>query len=158
MPEREKVVELPFAADSCPCVEKLRTVLPLTGGIRDGVVHLVSTLRSADISARAELGSIIASALPVATLLTRQPVCVCVWVLQREETRLRALRFGFGFRPQLLSSALLLQGFSRVGVRKAMAGLVSARRARVSSIDAVDAIDAAYLSPTPRPHTGRPEG
>jgi hypothetical protein len=24
------VVELPFAADRCPCVEKLRTVLPLT--------------------------------------------------------------------------------------------------------------------------------
>jgi pyruvate kinase len=24
------VVELPCAADSCPCVEKLRTVLPLT--------------------------------------------------------------------------------------------------------------------------------
>jgi hypothetical protein len=30
------VVELPFAADSCPCVEKLRTVLPLTVGIRAG--------------------------------------------------------------------------------------------------------------------------
>jgi hypothetical protein len=36
MSERETVVELPFAADCCPCVEKLRTVLPLTGGIRDG--------------------------------------------------------------------------------------------------------------------------
>jgi hypothetical protein len=45
------VVELPFAADSCPCVEKLRTVLSLTGGIRDGVVQLVSTLGSAVISA-----------------------------------------------------------------------------------------------------------
>ena len=44
MSERETVVELPFAADSCPCVEKLRTVLPLTVGIRDGVVQLVSTL------------------------------------------------------------------------------------------------------------------
>jgi hypothetical protein len=35
-------VELPFAADCCPCVEKLRTVLPLTVGIRDGAVQLVS--------------------------------------------------------------------------------------------------------------------
>ena len=59
--------ELPFAADCCPCVRKLRTVLPLTVGIRDGVVRLVSTLGSVLISARAELGSIIASALPVAT-------------------------------------------------------------------------------------------
>jgi hypothetical protein len=49
----------------------LRTVLPFTVGIRDGVVHLVSTLCSAVISARAELGSIKASALPVATVLTR---------------------------------------------------------------------------------------
>jgi hypothetical protein len=39
MSERETVVELPFAADCCPCVEKLRTVLPLTVGIRDGVVQ-----------------------------------------------------------------------------------------------------------------------
>jgi hypothetical protein len=31
------VVELPFAADSCPC-EKLRTVLPFSVGIRDGLV------------------------------------------------------------------------------------------------------------------------
>jgi hypothetical protein len=38
------VVELPFAADRCPCVEKLRTVLSLTVGIRDGAVHSVSTL------------------------------------------------------------------------------------------------------------------
>jgi hypothetical protein len=41
MSERETVVELPFAADCCPCVEQLRTVLPLTVGIRDGAVHLV---------------------------------------------------------------------------------------------------------------------
>jgi hypothetical protein len=34
---------LPWAADSCPCVEKLRTVLPLTVGIRDGAVQLVLT-------------------------------------------------------------------------------------------------------------------
>jgi hypothetical protein len=38
------VVELPFAADCCPCVEKLRTVLPLPVGIRDSAVHLVSTV------------------------------------------------------------------------------------------------------------------
>ena len=43
MSERETVVELPFAAECCPCVEKLRTVLPLTGGIRDGVVQLVAS-------------------------------------------------------------------------------------------------------------------
>jgi hypothetical protein len=41
MSERETVVELPFAADCCPCVEKLRTVLPLTVGIRDGAAQLV---------------------------------------------------------------------------------------------------------------------
>jgi hypothetical protein len=41
MSERETVVELPFAADCCPCVEKLRTVLPFTVGIRDGAVQLV---------------------------------------------------------------------------------------------------------------------
>jgi hypothetical protein len=38
------VVELPFAADRCPWVEKLRTALPLTVGIRDGAVQLVSAL------------------------------------------------------------------------------------------------------------------
>jgi hypothetical protein len=42
MSERETVAELPWAADSCPCEEKLRTVLPLPVGIRDGVVHSVS--------------------------------------------------------------------------------------------------------------------
>jgi hypothetical protein len=44
MSERETVVELPWAADCCPCVEKLRTVLPLTVGIRDGVVRLGPTM------------------------------------------------------------------------------------------------------------------
>jgi hypothetical protein len=44
-------------------------------GIRDGVVQLVSTLGSAVISARAELGSIIASALPVAAVLTGVGAC-----------------------------------------------------------------------------------
>ena len=63
MSEREPVVEPPFASDCCQCVEKPRTVLPLTAGIRDGVVQLVSSLGSAVLSARAELGSIIASAL-----------------------------------------------------------------------------------------------
>jgi hypothetical protein len=38
------VVELPFAADCCPCEEKLRTVLAFTVGIRDGAVQLVLTL------------------------------------------------------------------------------------------------------------------
>jgi hypothetical protein len=37
------VAELSFAADYCPC-EKLRTVLPLTVGIRDGAVRLVSII------------------------------------------------------------------------------------------------------------------
>ena len=46
MSERETVVELPWAADSCPWVEKLRTVLPLTVGIRDGAVQLVVHLGS----------------------------------------------------------------------------------------------------------------
>jgi hypothetical protein len=42
--ERETVVELPWAADCCPCVEKLRAVLPLTVvGIRDSAVQLVLT-------------------------------------------------------------------------------------------------------------------
>jgi hypothetical protein len=41
--ERETVVELPWATDCCPREEKLRTVLPVPVGIRDGVVHLVST-------------------------------------------------------------------------------------------------------------------
>jgi hypothetical protein len=44
--ERETVVELPFAPDCCPCVAKLRTVLPVTVVIRDGAVQLVSTLGS----------------------------------------------------------------------------------------------------------------
>jgi hypothetical protein len=43
------VVELPWAADCCPCVEKLRTVLPFTVGIRDGAVQLVSTLGSVSL-------------------------------------------------------------------------------------------------------------
>ena len=80
MSERATVVELPFAAGCCPCVEKLRAVLPLTVGIRDGAVQMVSTLGSAVVSALAELGSIIASALPVATLSTHQRVCWCVCV------------------------------------------------------------------------------
>jgi hypothetical protein len=46
MTELRDVVELPWAADSCPRVEKLRTVLPLTVGIRDSAVQLVSTLGS----------------------------------------------------------------------------------------------------------------
>jgi hypothetical protein len=40
------VDELPFAADRCPCVEKLRTVLPIIVGIRDSAVQMVSTLGS----------------------------------------------------------------------------------------------------------------
>jgi hypothetical protein len=42
MSEREAAVELPFAADGCPWVGKLRTVLPLTVEIRESAVQLVS--------------------------------------------------------------------------------------------------------------------
>ena len=55
-------------------------MLPLTVGIRDGAVQMVSTLGSVVISARAELGSIITSALPVATMLTHHRVGVEGWV------------------------------------------------------------------------------
>jgi hypothetical protein len=48
MSERETVVELPFAADCCPCVEKLRTVLPLSDVIRDSAVQLVLTHQRAE--------------------------------------------------------------------------------------------------------------
>jgi hypothetical protein len=45
--QAEAVVGLPWAADSCPWVGKLRTVLPLTNRdaiiIRDGAVQLGST-------------------------------------------------------------------------------------------------------------------
>ena len=44
---------LSLAADSCPCVEKLRAVLPLSDVIRDGVVQLVSTVGSVVSSAGA---------------------------------------------------------------------------------------------------------
>ena len=131
MSERETVVELPFAADWCPCVEKLRTVLPFTVGIRDGAVQLVSTLGSVVISARAELGSIIASALPVATMLTCQCVCVCVGV--------RVCACGFcsvrrlvstrcvlvsALRLSPVSSALLLQGYPRNNAQCSTCGWV----------------------------------
>jgi hypothetical protein len=45
MSERETVVELPWAADSCPWVGKLRTVLPTINCwyIRDSAVQLVLT-------------------------------------------------------------------------------------------------------------------
>ena len=38
--ERETVVELPWAADCCPCVVEAATVLPSTVGIRDRAVQL----------------------------------------------------------------------------------------------------------------------
>ena len=50
------MVELPWAAGCCPYVKKLRTMLPLTVGIRDGAVQLVSILGGVVSSARAELG------------------------------------------------------------------------------------------------------
>ena len=64
-----------------------------------------------------KLGSIITSALPVATMLICQRACicvgVCVWVLQCEETCLHALRFVSALRLSPVSLALLLQGFPR---------------------------------------------
>jgi hypothetical protein len=42
--QAETVVGLPWAADSCPWVGKLRTVLPFTVGIRDSAVQLVSVV------------------------------------------------------------------------------------------------------------------
>jgi hypothetical protein len=47
MSRAETVVGLPWAADSCPWVGKLRTVLPLSDVIRDGVVQLVLAHQSA---------------------------------------------------------------------------------------------------------------
>jgi hypothetical protein len=41
--QAETVVGLPWAADSCPWVGKLRTVLPLSDVIRDSAVQLVLT-------------------------------------------------------------------------------------------------------------------
>jgi hypothetical protein len=41
--QAETVVGLPWAADNCPWVGKLRTVLPLSGVIRDSAVQLVLT-------------------------------------------------------------------------------------------------------------------
>jgi hypothetical protein len=41
--QAETVDEFRWAADSCPCVGKLRTVLPSTVGIRGSAVHLVLT-------------------------------------------------------------------------------------------------------------------
>jgi hypothetical protein len=106
-----------WAADRCPCVDKLRAVLPLSDVTRDSVVHLVSVLGSVVISARAELGSIIASALPVATMLICQRACicvgacVCVLVLQREETHSTRCVLVLALRLSPVSLALLLQGF-----------------------------------------------
>jgi hypothetical protein len=52
-------------------------VLPITVGIRDSAVQLVSTLGRISMS---KLGSIITSALPVATVLICQRACICVGV------------------------------------------------------------------------------
>jgi hypothetical protein len=57
MSEREAVVELPWAADCCPCVEKLRTVLPVTVGIRASAVQLVSIVGGVVSSVGAHRGA-----------------------------------------------------------------------------------------------------
>jgi hypothetical protein len=83
------VVELPFAADSCPCVEKLRTVLPFTVGIRDGAVQLVSTLGSPP---RPHEGVAQSTPLAALTALSAEP---------KREAQLRRLgsRAGVGRSP-----------------------------------------------------------
>jgi hypothetical protein len=63
------VVELPWAAHCCPWVEKLRTVLPLTVGIRDSAVQLVLTHQRVRTCSGERV---------------RTCSGVCVWVLQQE--------------------------------------------------------------------------
>jgi hypothetical protein len=71
-------------------------VLPIIAGIRQCSAVGVRLGQCRHIS-MSKLGSIITSALPVATMLICQRACicvgVCVWVLQCEETCLHALRF-----------------------------------------------------------------
>jgi hypothetical protein len=50
----ETVVGLPWAADSCPWVGKLRTVLPLTDVIRDSAVQLVLTQQRARVGSKVD--------------------------------------------------------------------------------------------------------
>jgi hypothetical protein len=74
------VDELSFAADRCPCVEKLRTCYQLllasetvqcsVVGVRLGQCRHISM---------SKLGSIITSALTVATMLICQRACNMCW-------------------------------------------------------------------------------
>jgi hypothetical protein len=69
-------------------------VLPVIAGTRDGVVVGVRLGQCRHIS-MSKLGSIITSALPVATVLICQRACtcvVCVWVLQCEKWQWVRLR------------------------------------------------------------------
>ena len=61
--QAETVVGLPWAADSCPWVGKLRTVLPFTVGIRDGVVQLVLTRQRSTVAGYAHTYSPVGSLL-----------------------------------------------------------------------------------------------
>ena len=66
MSERETVVELPFAANCYPWVEKLRTVLPLTAGLRDGAVQLAwKGVRCGQASSKCIRGAQVLSAADV---------------------------------------------------------------------------------------------
>jgi hypothetical protein len=53
--QAETVVGLPWAADSCPWVGKLRTVLPLSVGIRDSAVQLVLTHQASGVHESVDL-------------------------------------------------------------------------------------------------------
>jgi hypothetical protein len=75
--ERETVVELPLAADCCPCVvEAANRVTRDCVGTRDGVVQLVSILGGVVSSARAGLVRINVSALPSSTVVDAMRGCV----------------------------------------------------------------------------------
>jgi hypothetical protein len=75
---RETVVELPWAAGCCPCVEKLRTVLPLTVALRDGAVQLVSILAPSSQLEQSSVASLRRHCLYLPCRLIH--VCVCVFV------------------------------------------------------------------------------
>jgi hypothetical protein len=72
-------------------------VLPIIVGIREQCSVVGVRLGQCRLISMSKLGSIITSALLVATMLICQRACicvgVCVWVLQCEETCLHALRF-----------------------------------------------------------------
>jgi hypothetical protein len=75
--ERQTVVELPWAADCCPCVEKLRTVLPFSVGIRDGAVQLVLTHQRVQLVLTHQRVQLVLTHQRVQLVLTHQRVRTC---------------------------------------------------------------------------------